>query len=253
MNPTNWDAPSISRVIQSPLHGEPRCGISYHGALPDLIEQRKASIPAHYLQCHGTPGQAFNTQKRHQAPRSRPGSWTPGEIKKLINLRSKGCTWTDISEELPGRSHLACRLRWQKHQRMDRLDKVARFDDRYLVHSQPESPITHYSMDSRYKSDRWLMAPKQYIPSQQATESIQWRETTQEIPGRATGTSCANTATEMNIVGSTRPQIIPTRITSLPGIAGSREPQIKQNTRLPPIRTIFGDLLNGRGSSQGQP
>lgn len=118
-------------------HGQPTFSASQHGGLPGLAGEPKAPIHS----------QHFNVQKLHRAPRVSSRSWTQGEIKKLVDLRSKGCTWTDISKELPGRTGLACRLQSQKQERIGNgQDTVARYDDRYLVQTQLKSIILNFSL-----------------------------------------------------------------------------------------------------------
>lgn len=43
------------------------------------------------------------------------GKWTEEEEKLLIKLRSSGMKWVDISQQNPGRSATACRLRYQNY------------------------------------------------------------------------------------------------------------------------------------------
>ncbi|KAH6871065.1 hypothetical protein B0T10DRAFT_417737 [Thelonectria olida] len=42
-------------------------------------------------------------------------SWSPEEDARLIRLRQGNRRWEDISQQLPGRSALACRHRYRNH------------------------------------------------------------------------------------------------------------------------------------------
>lgn len=114
-------------------------------------------------------------------------------------------------------------------------------------------------MNNRYKPVLWTKTPNQSVISRQATANIQrqkgWEEMKRQIQmaGWATNSSCPNTGLETKSDVFPTTQITPSRTASLPGIAICQRPSKKQNIKLPPIRTIFGDLLGARWSSQEQP
>ncbi|EKG19659.1 hypothetical protein MPH_03039 [Macrophomina phaseolina MS6] len=76
------------------------------------------------------------------------GKWTEEEEKLLIKLRSSGMKWVDISQQNPGRSATACRLRYQNYTEKkewaeDEKDMLARLyhrDDMRLA-SDPKKMI----------------------------------------------------------------------------------------------------------------
>ncbi|KAL1633890.1 hypothetical protein SLS58_010916 [Diplodia intermedia] len=66
------------------------------------------------------------------------GKWTEEEEKLLIKLRSSGMKWVDISQQNPGRSATACRLRYQNYTEKkewaeDEKDMLARLYHRYAI------------------------------------------------------------------------------------------------------------------------
>lgn len=51
--------------------------------------------------------------------------WTPKEDATMIELRRNGVKWEDIAKQLPGRSALSCRLRYQNYS-----DKRPQWDEK---------------------------------------------------------------------------------------------------------------------------
>lgn len=80
------------------------------------------------------PPSGNNTSK---SPNKSRGKWTPAEDAKIIVLRGRGMKWDDISNEIPGRSTISCRLHYQNYleKRADwdeeKRNKLARVYDRY--------------------------------------------------------------------------------------------------------------------------
>jgi hypothetical protein len=70
------------------------------------------------------------------APPKKMGKWTPEEDAIAIELRRKGMKWDDISKQLPGRSPISCRLRYQNYSEKrpdwdeEKKDKLARLYNR---------------------------------------------------------------------------------------------------------------------------
>lgn len=59
-----------------------------------------------------------------QPPAKKQSKWTPEEDSLIIELRGQGMKWVDISERVPGRSDISCRLRYQNY-----LERRAEWDD----------------------------------------------------------------------------------------------------------------------------
>ena len=56
-----------------------------------------------------------NLQHPAASPAKRQSKWTPEEDAIVIELRGAGMKWEDISERLPGRSSISCRLHYQNY------------------------------------------------------------------------------------------------------------------------------------------
>lgn len=41
--------------------------------------------------------------------------WTPDEDRRIVELRTSGMKWDEISQHFPGRTSLACRLHYQNY------------------------------------------------------------------------------------------------------------------------------------------
>ena len=69
----------------------------------------------------------------------RLSKWGAAENAKIIRLRGKDMKWKDISNELPGRSEIACRLHYQNYLEKrsewdeERRNKLARVYDRLVL------------------------------------------------------------------------------------------------------------------------
>lgn len=79
----------------------------------------------------------IDQQQPLQQPSARKQTkWSPEEDASIIELRGNGMKWDDISERLPGRSSISCRLHYQNYLERrsewdeDRKNKLARLYDR---------------------------------------------------------------------------------------------------------------------------
>lgn len=61
------------------------------------------------------------------APSKRQSKWTEEENRKIVRLRGSGEKWEKISEQLPGRSAISCRLHYQNF-----LEKRPEWDEEKL-------------------------------------------------------------------------------------------------------------------------
>ena len=72
-------------------------------------------------------------------PAKRQSKWTPEEDTLIITLRAPGMKWEDISQRLPGRSAISCRLHYQNYleRRSDwdeeKKNRLARLYERYVA------------------------------------------------------------------------------------------------------------------------
>lgn len=69
--------------------------------------------------------------------KKKQSKWTAGEDAEIIRLRLEGNKWEDISHQLPGRSAISCRLRFQNYLERrsewdeEKKNKLARLYERY--------------------------------------------------------------------------------------------------------------------------
>ncbi|KAK8247003.1 hypothetical protein HDK77DRAFT_426220 [Phyllosticta capitalensis] len=110
------------------------------------------------------------------------GKWTEEEEKLLIKLRSSGMKWVDISQQNPGRSATACRLRYQNYTEKkewseDEKDMLAR-----LYH--------------RFMEDMWKRIADEMCRPWRACERMHWQLGEEEMLRRANvqyrGTASSN-------------------------------------------------------------
>ncbi len=73
--------------------------------------------------------------------------WSPEEDALMIELRSRGMKWDDISKRLPGRSAISCRLHYQNYLEKrsewdnERKDKLAKLYERYTRESSTRASL----------------------------------------------------------------------------------------------------------------
>ncbi|KAK7550490.1 hypothetical protein IWX49DRAFT_509958, partial [Phyllosticta citricarpa] len=108
------------------------------------------------------------TQKKEKKLK---GKWTEDEEKLLIKLRSSGMKWVDISQQNPGRSATACRLRYQNYTEKkewseDEKDMLAR-----LYH--------------RFMEDMWKRIADEMCRPWRACERMHWQLGEEEMLRRA--------------------------------------------------------------------
>lgn len=73
-----------------------------------------------------------------ETPAKKQSKWSADEDALIIELRGNGMKWEDISQRLPGRSAISCRLHYQNYleRRCDwseeKKSKLARLYERYV-------------------------------------------------------------------------------------------------------------------------
>lgn len=82
---------------------------------------------SHYY--HGLPTQtstkyAMPSHAENEVPKRTQSKWSPEEDALIIDLRGRNMKWEDISERLPGRSAIACRLHYQNF-----LERRSKWDE----------------------------------------------------------------------------------------------------------------------------
>ncbi|KAK0615516.1 hypothetical protein DIS24_g11729 [Lasiodiplodia hormozganensis] len=108
---------------------------SLHPAAASPVSSNKRTASSALGTGNGDPagggGSAAKKEKKLK------GKWTEEEEKLLIKLRSSGMKWVDISQQNPGRSATACRLRYQNYTEKkewaeDEKDMLARLYHRFM-------------------------------------------------------------------------------------------------------------------------
>lgn len=86
-------------------------------------------------------------------PAKKQSKWSAEEDVLVIELRGGGMKWEDISENIPGRSSISCRLHYQNYLERrcewddERINKLARLYERYVV--VPAYPHRNGAWESR--------------------------------------------------------------------------------------------------------
>ncbi|KAI5800300.1 hypothetical protein DFH27DRAFT_463861, partial [Peziza echinospora] len=106
------------------------------------------------------------------SPAKKQSKWTAEEDAIIIDLRQKGRKWNDISEALPGRSPLSCRLHYQNY-----LERRPEWD---------EARKNQLSMIyERLKPQMWSeLAGEMKIPWR-AAEAMHWQLGEEDMARRA--------------------------------------------------------------------
>lgn len=156
------------------------------------------------------PGQAVShssgANKRPAAAAAHPGEspakkqskWTPQEDALNVKLRGSGLKWEEISQQLPGRSAISCRLRYQNYIERraewdeEKKNKLARLYARYAFNtalnhsswSHAQKMLTSFG-HLRLKENMWeKLAQEMGIPWRSA-EAMHWLMGEQEMAQRA--------------------------------------------------------------------
>jgi len=80
---------------------------------------------------------ASGTHPAESPAKKKQSKWSPEEDAAIIELRGNGMKWEDISKNLPGRSAISCRLRFQNYLERrsewdeEKKNKLARLYERY--------------------------------------------------------------------------------------------------------------------------
>jgi hypothetical protein len=118
--------------------------------------------------------------------------WSSEEDATIIRQREGGKRWKDISLQLPGRSAMACRLRYQNYleKTEDAKNKLASAYNRYIAKA-PTHPYARRSFTNhhRLKSEIWTEIGNKMSPliPWRAVEAMIWQMGQGEIARRAGG------------------------------------------------------------------
>lgn len=102
-----------------PQHGSPYAAPPGHGPLPPMFSrERRLSIPMNITNATtGGPKKriASSGHPAESPAKKKQSKWSAEEDAAIIELRGNGMKWEDISRNLPGRSAISCRLRFQNY------------------------------------------------------------------------------------------------------------------------------------------
>ncbi|KAF2807501.1 uncharacterized protein BDZ99DRAFT_447905 [Mytilinidion resinicola] len=107
-----------------------------------------------------------------ESPVKKPPKWSQEEDNLIIELRGTDMKWEDIAKHFPGRSAIACRLRYQNY-----LEKCVVWDE--------EKKNKLARLYAQFKDEMWQkVASEMQIPRRSA-ESTHWHLGEQEMSARA--------------------------------------------------------------------
>lgn len=155
-SPPNTQKPA-SEVTRSTPKGcvPPSCGQIIGHPSPSQSCSPRSRTPS--LSCHthntnqsvpstlnGEATQPPPLQLIYKSKANKESSWTPDEDSLIIRLRSEKKPWDEIAKELPKRSGIACRLRYQNYLQNTSLydhedikNKLSRVYYRYVTLDHP--------------------------------------------------------------------------------------------------------------------
>ena len=99
---------------------------------------------------------------QEHSPAKKSSKWSSAEDEKIIFLRGSGMKWEDISDRLPGRSYIACRLHYQNY-----LERRADWT--------PERKAKLARVYGRYKAELWTPIANEVGLPWRACEAMHYR------------------------------------------------------------------------------
>ncbi|EDN06863.1 hypothetical protein I7I51_05606 [Histoplasma capsulatum] len=115
--------------------------------------------------------QTDSSDARQILPKKKP-KWSSEEDVRIIELRGRGMTWEDISEKLPGRSAMSCRLHYQNY-----LERRGEWSE--------DLKTKLALLYERFKSEMWAKIEEEMAMPWRAAEAMHWQLGEQEMARRA--------------------------------------------------------------------
>ncbi|KAI5787109.1 hypothetical protein EDC01DRAFT_717922 [Geopyxis carbonaria] len=106
------------------------------------------------------------------SPAKKQSKWTPEEDALIIELRGRGTKWEEISQRLPGRSAISCRLHYQNY-----LERRSEWDE--------EKKNRLARLYERFKPEMWAIIAKEMEIPWRAAEAMHWQLGEQDMAHRA--------------------------------------------------------------------
>jgi hypothetical protein len=79
---------------------------------PPTVTSQSSSLPPSSV---AAPTKRSLPPNSTESPAKKQSKWSPEEDALIIKLRGSGMKWEDISNRLPGRSVISCRLHYQNY------------------------------------------------------------------------------------------------------------------------------------------
>ncbi|KAI9764191.1 MAG: hypothetical protein M1835_007632 [Candelina submexicana] len=156
------------------------------GESPTPGASRSSSVPASTTTSQATSSGTSTTglstsstaNKRSQpahpseSPAKKSSKWSSEEDALIIDLRGGGMKWEDISQRLPGRSALSCRLHYQNY-----LERRSEWDE--------ERKNKLARLYERLKPDMWSKVAEEMQIPWRAVEAMHWQLGEEDMARRA--------------------------------------------------------------------
>lgn len=142
----------------------------------------------------GPPNKRLAPQGSHPAEspaKKKQSKWSGEEDAAIIELRGNGMKWEDISKQLPGRSAISCRLRFQNYLERrsewddEKKNKLARLYERCVRNNDRSYAQPVLTSSGRFKKDMWEKIAKEMQLPWRAAEAMHWQIGEVEMASRA--------------------------------------------------------------------
>ena len=153
-NPTPSPSPTSTVSHCSASTATSTTNVQQYDQQPRQLQAQPAQLPStvqtvfhqdqklhHDLELLVAKKRSFPMDEKSDSPpkKNTHTKWSRAEDAKVIHLRGKGMKWEDIAKEIPGRSHIACRLHFQNYLERrcewdeEKKDRLARVYDRFVM------------------------------------------------------------------------------------------------------------------------
>ncbi|KAI0378265.1 hypothetical protein F5Y04DRAFT_152178 [Hypomontagnella monticulosa] len=139
------------------------------------------------------PGKRSMPPHASESPAKKQSKWSSEEDALIIDLRGSGMKWDDISQRLPGRSAISCRLHYQNY-----LERRSAWDE--------ERKNKLARLYERFKAEMWAKIAEEMAIPWRAAEAMHWQLGEQDIARRAGTTPFALSASTTEGGSTTSPR-----------------------------------------------
>ena len=127
---------------------------SQYGQLPPInAPDRRMPIPITMPHANGPTSKRLATASHpaESPAKKKQSKWSAEEDAAIIELRGNGMKWEDISKNLPGRSAISCRLRFQNY-----LERRSEWDEEKKNKLAPWTTTlsSWYELSAAYASEQ---------------------------------------------------------------------------------------------------